>query len=315
MAAGGYKTQAGFLDAASWGTAWAEEDTLIPFVSEDLTTEYDKIKSMSLTGSAAEKEFEQGHKMVQGNLNFNLDYDNSGLLFYAFGSLNGSVWEFEDDLDEYFALTIDKVTARYQFASCMINTLTISGEAGADTPIQCSAGVVAYDVTTSATAFASLSMTEDPVIFPHLSYFRIGDQADALAAGDNIDIQSFEISIDNKLELDAKDTSGTPVLNPGTRTGFREVTFRITLPRYDATNVTNFTTWKDAGTRLQASFYFVSGGESVTVNIPECKIAEGANWNVDGPGPIAAEVSFRCFYNNNNTPMAAAADQMEITVV
>lgn len=309
----GVLAQAGFAAATGFTQAHQTATNQLRLVSESMSINYDKLRSQALIGQVAQHEFENGHMMVEGDVVTELAYDDDEILEYCCGAVSSRTYTPTDQLQKYFHLTIDRSTTRYIFRGCMVKSFTISGEAGSENPVQLTLSLIAYHGTTSATAFPSLTTPDDPVLFTHLASVSIADQADAIAGGDEIYISSFTFTCDNNLQTDAKDTSNaTNILEP-IRAGFRTVTAGFGLARYYTTApVSSLSGWKSAGTRLQMQLVFTNT-DTYTIQIPECKITEGVEFNVGGPGPLEDSVSVECFYNNNNTPMSSVTDQFSIT--
>lgn len=314
MGAAGHAAKVGYREAAGWNTAFQQANQIVPFISEGLTAEYDQLRSQALIGEAASHEFFNGHQKVAGNLDWELDYDNLGLLKYAFGAESAGVFSLANDLSAGFHLEIDKITKRYRFGTCYFNSLTISGEAGSTDPIKCSGNVVSRNVTRSDTAFPSLTDSPNRAYWPHTDYLYLGDQANALTSDDEIAIKSWELSLENNLQVDAIDTSDPDYVLSPLRNGFRKVTLKFSLARVNTDTASLLPGWKDEATRLQGILRLANGSDSILIYLPETKIAEGGDWNVGGPGVIEGEVTLEAFVNRNNTPMSTVSDQVEIHV-
>lgn len=320
----GVLAQAGFIAAASWTEDHVAATTRLRLVSESMTEAYDKLRSSALIGQAAQHEFINGIANVTGELVVELSYDNDAILEFCFGSVVATrQYEFTNALAKWFHLTIDRSTRRHYFSSCKVNSFTISGDASAEDPIRLSMNLTSRVATDAATVFPTLAAVGDPVFFKHLyassvSGFWLDTSAgtNALAAADALNIKSFEITVDHALQTDGKDSwSPSSVLDPVVN-GFRSVSLKVSLARYLSTAPTSsLRTWKAAATRLQGLLTFTSSPNSYVFYLPEMKISEGAEFNVGGPGAIEGDVTFQCFRNNNNTNMAAVADQLEIVAV
>lgn len=323
MGAAGILVKAGYSDCATWITAHAAAGTVIPIVNETLTKQFDLNRSEALTGSAGEKEFFLGTDIIAGDLTWELDYDNHGLFAYAFGSLGGGIYDLADEITDWFHLTIDKVTERWYFAACAINALTISGEIGSQKPVRCTASLICRSASRAATAFPAISETPARVFAEHLlggAYgVRLADQVDALSSStDNLGIKNFEFKLENNLKGDDKDSSGGGHVLQPIRQAPRKVTMRYGLARYSQpgatyVNPTTLATWKETPTRLQSDLLLSGSGGTMTLQIPEAKIVEGANWSIGGPGPIEDSIVLECFDNLHNTPMSAVTKQARLT--
>ncbi len=308
----GYLVQAGITTGITWAAAAAASTIPIPIVSESITKAFDLQRSKALHAQAAAHEPTFGHDMVTGSLGVDFDYDASHLVGAAMGGVSGTTYTFTDDLPDCIRLEIDKDVERYRYGSAKINQMTITGEAGSEDPIQASYDLILHSESRTPSAYGAGSLTPDPVFFSDLQYFRVADQADGIAAGDEIYIKSFEITVENSLEGGSKDSGSLHVVEP-IRSDFRTVTLKVGFARYNTTGVSNLDLWRDAETRLQADMVFAgANGGSCVIQFPEIKIVEGDTWNVSGPGIIEGEVTFEAFVNNHNSSMSGVSDQMQI---
>lgn len=319
----GVQSQAGYAAATSWTQVHINSSPValtqkMRLVSESISESYDKLRSAALVGTAAEHEFVNGVCVISGEVVVELSYNDDEILEYCMGSVAGGVYTLTSPLSKVFHMTIDKGgVLRYYYAGCKVNSFTISGDGGGESPVTLSMNITVREVSTGSALFPALTAPNQPVMFRDLSYAYIGDQANALGAGDMIPVKSFEISCDHALQTDAKDsTSAVYVLEP-LNNGFRVVSIKLGLARYNTANnpTGSISLWRSAGTRLQAQLSLVSGGDSFTINIPEAKITSGGDWNVGGPGMISSDVTLGCYRNIHNTPMAAVVDQFSITAV
>lgn len=324
----GTLSRAGWAPASSWAAAYSETSMKqLRLVSENLTENYDKIRSSALLGSAADNEFYLGHVMISGEVVVDLAYDNSEIIEYCMGAAATTTYTFTDQLSKVFHLLIDKNSAaaddsgstnlnkfRYRFAGVKVNSFTISGEVG-ESPVKLTMQVTCRSVATVATVFPTLTAPDEPIPFKHLTSCWVGDQADALASGDALSVKSFEIAVDNNLKSDDKDSGDVSYVLEPLRNGFRKVTAKFGLARYLTSSPTaDLRTWKTAGTRLQALLVLTNGTDSYTIRIPEMKVVDGVNWNVGGPAMIESDVTFEAFNNssNANTGMSTITSQMNI---
>jgi hypothetical protein len=324
----GMLAQAGWSPATSWTQAHQAATQRLRMVSESITEVYDKLRSQALVGQVAQHEFINGIVNVTGEIVCELSFDandttpfDDGILEYCMGANSSRTYDLANTSDKWFHLTIDKVTRRYYFASCKVNSFSLSGEADSEAPIKLSLNITARVVTDDATVFPSLAVAGSPVFFKHMilssaSYFMINAfGADgALDATDACNIKSFELAVDNALKSDSKDSGSAVYVVDPARDGFRTVTLKVSVARYLATApISSFRTWKAAGTQLQAIIGFSDGSSTYICYLPQMKITEGADFNVGGPGIIEGEVSFEAFRNlNNTTHMSAVTDQLRI---
>ena len=82
------------------------------------------------------------------------------------------------------------------------------------------------------------------------------------------------------------------------------------LPRYAADTLID---WKEADTALQADFTFTRGGESITVELPEVRVAGGFDSQIGGPAPAVVEGEFEAY--RGGTAFMYTGNEMKITIV
>jgi hypothetical protein len=314
----GVRVSAGWKDAAAWDTAFAQADVFLPIVSESITKTPDMRRSQALVGQVAQHDPDFGIYGVVGDLTYELDYAAAALFEHVMGAVSSEVYTFTDDLDDYFHLEIDKITKRLRYASCIVNSCTISADAQAENPITVTLNVTARTMTQSDTAIGALTDPEKRSFHHHLAgsgYVRIGDTANALDSGDEISISGFEITIDNNIDTEGRDSETTDYALDPIRAGHRSVSCRLMFPRFTADGVT-VRGFLDGDTAIQMSIYlYLDGTNTCLFNFPYGKVVEGANFNVGGPGIIAGEINTEWFYNGTKNSYMAVTDQMQITVV
>jgi hypothetical protein len=309
----GVLAQAGFSAASSFTQAHQTATAKLRLVSETMSINYEKQRSQALIGRPAQHEFVPSVSMVQGDLVIELSYDDDDILEYCMGDETARTYEFANELEKFFHLTIDRGTTRFTFRGCMVNSFTISGEAG-EAPVQLSMSLVAYAGTTTGSAFPSLSDPGAPVYFSQLSHVYLGDQADALSGSDELYVKSVSYTCNNNLQIDGVDSAQpTAILQP-IRNGFREVSATFGLARYyDSAPTTSIFGWKNSGTALQSTTVFQSGSDSYTIYLPNAKISESNDFAVGGPSALEGDLTLEAFYNGStNSYMSGVADQMEI---
>lgn len=282
---------------ATWATAYSAVDTPIPFNSEGLTQAYEEIEKNALMGSGAKEPSDQGNLEVVGPTTHELDFNNFDKLLEAiFGTVSTRTFTITDDtLAKYYWVEFEKQVERWRFGACKANKLTISGEKGGI--IMATFEHVARLCNRVGTAYPLSAPTNvDRMLFEHLQ-FRLGDQTDALAAGDKMQIDSFEFALERALKTDdyVNNTDGIYKVEPVPE-DMRKVTFSVSFPRYAANTLQG---WKDNNTPLQADLLFTRSSETFKLELPELRITEGFNANIEGTGPIRQEGTFRAFKSSN----------------
>lgn len=319
----GYATKAGIKLGQTWGAAWATVDTVIPMLSESLTAKADELRDESLIGQASETEFSLGTQKVAGDIVISIPYGIAGvaqLIGYAIGTYaSGAITRADSLSSNVFHLEIDKIVNRYRFACCMISKLVIAGEIGSGKPVTATMSLIARSFATSATAFPSISLATSGaarVYGEHLrdpGYIYVGDCANALTSGDVLGAKSFELTIDNNLKADDVDSSSNYVLEPE-RDGMCKTSLKLGFARHQ-TSSAQFTTWRDAGTQLQAILNF-SSSTTLRFRFPRLYVQSGADFNVSGPGTYGGDVMLDAFYNGSGgsarNAYMAVTDQVDV---
>lgn len=298
---------------STWGDVWSAVNTLIPATEESITHEIQMIENAVLEGKASKRTADLGLVVIGGGFKTDLDYYNSGaLLTAAMGVATGTVYTFEDNLGDILRMEIEKSVSRWRINSLKIQRMVIEATKGGIFTV--TFDIIGMTPTRSATAFPSLSLTTPArVRFSNStsnSYFRLGDQADALTSSDNQGIEMIRFTVNNNLKADDATNESRYVLEP-LRNGFRDVSLGIKLPRYSADTLTD---WKDAGTKLQAAMYCTNGSKSILFEMPELIITGGLGVNVPGPQVLTQDLTMTAYRNTSNTPMAAITDELRITI-
>lgn len=312
---GGFGAKMGIIKLGSWAAAYSAPTALIPFLSEDITTNYQRIEDESLVGTASRGPSQQGGLAANGSTNHVLDYNNFGTLIECAtgGSTSSPYTISDDDLPKWPMVEFEKVIARHRFFPAKISGFTLSGRANESVKI--SFKWVVRKRQTSATAFPAISTpgARNIVLFSHLD-FRIADQVDALAGGDALGITSFELEFSRVLKDDDYESGSTPqeIVEP-VPSDWRVGNLKITTARYNSGNST-IVGWKDTDTALQAQLLFSSGGESFKVELPNLRIKEGFDVPTEGPGQYKLEGTLSMHPSQSGNPMYVG-NEMKITIV
>jgi len=305
------KSKAGFIEAASWGAAYAQPTTLLPLKSESFSTTYDRLQDMALVGRSSAAESFNGHVNVGGDIQWYLDYDNHAFLKYAFGAVSAGVYT-HDEQTACANVEVDKVLHRMRLNCMRLGNLTIAGDVSSSEPITCSSQGIVRSASRSATAFPALTETPNRAWFKDIGIFYIGDLADALGGGDALAIKSFEIGVDNAFKADSKDSSSLYVLDP-VWDGFAKFTLKLGVARINTTNADQLPVWKEADTRLQGLLTLNGTGGAFSFVFPQMKIVEGADFSVGGPGVIEGDVTLECYANTANSVMSTVTSPIHLT--
>lgn len=297
----------GLVPVAAWDTAYTASGMVgVPFVDESLSKNFNRIDLESKLGYGGREPSEQGNIVAAGTINHELDYNNYTKIYEAItGDAATPHLLTDDDLPVHHWIALDKQIEEWRFGAGKMTKAVISGEA--DQIVRLAADWVCRDMALAAVSMSPSISTATRVRFNDL-LFRIGDQVDALAAGDNLEIQSFEIEIDRALKTD--DYVNAQELVEPVPGDWRAVSLKIKIPRYadDA-----FQDWKDADTPLQASLNFTRGGEQVLFEIPELRITEGFDALTTGPEPYVQEGTLVAYRSSN--AFMYTGNELRITTV
>ena len=313
MDALGFLGKMGMAPTATWDTAYsATSMAVIPIKNESITPNWERIRDEALIGSGGQLPSDQGVFGAPGSTKHPLDYNNFLALFEAvLGAEAGGVVTVEDRLDIFKWLEFEKTVSRHRFGAAVAKKIVISGTQKGQVEVDVEWATKSFDNNIAifpAGATAPLAMNK--VRLQDL-IFRIGDQANALAAGDRMEISEFEISFDRNMTDDdyvARAVSAQLPIQP-VEGGFRACGFKVKLPRYAADTLVD---WKAADTALQADFVFTRGGESITIEHPEVRVSEGFNANIESAAPLVLDGSFDA--HKGGTAYMYVGNEMRITV-
>lgn len=316
---------------AAYGTELDVSSTgdRIPVLSEGIEFDNVDIVHEHLFGSAGVPATQRVFEPVTGSLECNIPYTvKSGTEFVSADVLlalgmgtctfpaDSNQLTFQDELAVYGTIAWDKghhATKVWEAVSCFVNAFTLS--CNANEAMVGTFEIQAYDIEIDDTENSVAKLATLPTDIPDLVIFsdfifRIGDQAGTLAAGDQIAISSFTLSVNNNLTAPEQSTlpaSGTlNVFQPiqPVRNGFREVTLEITLPRYDADTFIDFRT---NDTNLQAEFFGTqpTSSEEFDILFPNLKVTN-VSAPVAGPEAINQTVTFKCLRRNSASDIVFA---------
>jgi hypothetical protein len=223
---------------------------------------------------------------------------------------------FTNDLEVNGTLAVDKgySTSSWETVGAMINSMTISGNSAEF--ISANFDVIGKDQTRSASENTAAKLQALVYNLPSILHFsdltfRIGDQANALGAADEVCITAFSLVVNNNLTEPTQSTPCPAQLDSGVdtydhddtmetikprRNGFRECTLEITIPRYTSDT---FLDWRDAETKLMADFHFTDGTHNYYIYLPNIQIPTGVA-PVTGPEALTQTISLKCFTYNGH---------------
>lgn len=309
----GFLSKMGVVVRTSWTQAYLAVTTMMPFLSENLTSNFNLIPDDTLQGYGGRLPSEQGVEVLGGSTEHHFNYNTSGprlFLTAIMGLDTANVITITNTVtDKYYAIEFEKQVKRWRFWPCACSKMTITGEKDQACKIAFDWFARQFDFVD--TAFPGIAQpSNSPVMFDDL-VFRIADQGDAIAAGDSVGIESFEIVLDRVRKADDYSTDATLPKQPldPISGGFRVCTLGIKIPRY---NAATFETWKDANTPLQADLTFTGPVLSILIQFPELRIADGFNQNISGPAPLTVEGKLEAYRSVTGNPMYVG-NEMKIT--
>lgn len=301
--------------AATWATGtYPGSATTYPFISESLTDAYNRIEQNSLVGFGGRLPSDQGVEVITGTTEHIMDYTTMHLFITAvFGDDTAGTITIEDrhgaGSAKAFWIEIDKEHTEYVFGPGKPTKITITGEK--DGQIKIALDWVFFGFQTKTSGFTGGAWTPTPrMLFEH-GVFRVADQANALAAGDEINPESFEITFDRGAKTDdyvADSTNPKQTLIP-IENDFRSAQYKITIPRYEDDA---FGTWKAADTTLQGDIVFTLSGNTLTISMPELRITEGFDANIEGPAAVKLDGTFELYRCGNGSHPMGTGNEIEV---
>jgi hypothetical protein len=153
-----------------------------------------------------------------------------------------------------------------KFAGIVCNNAKLSSQADADLKYSCDIISNIMDVR-DGTSFPSTSVAPGTrFLHQHLSgangYFRLGDQANALASGDNLtNVKSVELGWSWNFDFDQ--VNAQLALTPQSLAG--DVTFKCQLAHHDTDA---YAAWRDARTKLQIEYlYYAAAAAQLKIQV------------------------------------------------
>lgn len=290
----GFQSILGIGEEVTAGTPVAAT-VKVPFLSEDLTEQFDEILDNSLCGTAARTIGQQGTQIVEGGFDLHWRYTLNFLLMrHFFGTLladtpvvGTNTYQFDSNIDgNALTVAIEKTVSVWEFAGFKVDEMVISGNPTDGIQLDVDGFAVDLDLASVINTTASLGALSLPG--PFMTYqdmrFRIGDLVDALASPtDDIQIADFEITLARNLEAT---TVNSQQRLEALENDFRDAELSFTIPRY-CSNF--FVTAHQNHTPLQADIFITDGTNSKTIRMPKLIVLE-APASVDGPGFIEQPV-------------------------
>jgi len=280
----GFASRLGIGLETSWGTA-VKVTKLIPFSSEGLTKEQERVDdSATLVGTAVKRTSYIVGGQVSGDISADLTYtDFEDILHAAFGkktvNVNTGITSFDLTPDVGLSLTVavEKGVSIHEFVGCKISRLSIST---GDNKLQLSVSLLGKDYTraglNTSADFDNLASPGRVILLPDCT-LQVGNNS--------YNFSELNFTLDNKLQA-VRGNSKTPLSID--RNGKREVSFSITLPKYE---VDTFYADFENGTETSVILSATDGTNAFKLILPKV-IVQTVDTSVSGEGIIPQKVEF-----------------------
>jgi hypothetical protein len=293
----GFQGIAGVAKESTLGTA-AAATAKLPLISETFSASNAHIQNAALVGAAARKRAIKGARSVPGAVTAYLTYDLQHPVLERFcgtfvDDVGGDYYRMDDTTDgKGLTLAIDKQVSVHEFAGVKFSELVLSGSPADAVRVTATGMGTARSltsVTNTAVTLAALDEPGDEIQYHELT-LRIGDLANALASGDDVDVENFSLRINR--QLIQKQVNSLTLLE-ARENGFQEGNLTIQLPLYDSNQ---FLTWHDTHTTLQATLTFTDGTSTKEVRLPQLLVVHALP-QLSGPELVGYSVELSVHAN------------------
>jgi len=276
----GFASRLGIGVEQTWGQA-VKVSRLLPFTSESLTTEDERVESGALVGTPARRSSYCVFSQPAGDVTANLTYADFDEVFYAaLGAKTTSgetrIYEPAEDLPS-LTVAINKGVSVHEFVGMKVNKLTISVSDG---KLQAALSLVGKSFvrgsTNTVADLEALPMPGREILLPDCA-LSVGGKEYAFS--------EINLTIDNKL-APLKGNTLEPLGIE--RNGKREVSFSLTLPAYE---VDDFYSSFESGTETYVILRATDGTNSLTITLPRV-VVQSVDTGVSGEGVIPQKVEF-----------------------
>lgn len=313
----GFATNTYYKVEAAWGTEVACDRAIPDLLAFPMRTLVEKTDDESLVGSRFRERRILGNVRYQGTLKSYLSYGEIDPLIAAVVAEKAvvqaagppQVTRYEPDIlasPRSFTLAHRLLEAttnvRRVFVGCRVHRATIAWETGkpltVELEIVAKSRTDASSVNTDAALDAATKLSSPHVVHtPGVALARLGDRADALGAGDNVNVVSGSLVINDHFaieDLGAEDLA-SPVPD-----GFLEATLSLTLARLD---VETYRTWVDANTELQALLEWQESANRIyRLQVGAMTLSDDFGEVIEGPDLIRPTLNFSLHRAETNNP-------------
>lgn len=239
---------------------------LIPLLSGFPMQTFDPIDNEAISGEAFRDIPQQGNRHVAGSFSMNLDKTSIQTILEAASGTTGP-YTFGTNTKKLSLVGSDQIKTN-EYANVYVKRLAINGsENGILTADVDIVGVTAED-RQALSHPSSTAYDADPFTFPELGgtngYVRAGDDTDALASGDNLEIESFSLEIITGFDEQFYNARGT--LTPVFGMVPPSVTGSFVVSRHDTDQ---WQTWAEGHESLQMNLLaYKSATAQFLIEIP-----------------------------------------------
>jgi hypothetical protein len=244
---------------------------MVPHTSHTLKQKPVLVMDDGIVGLAFDPTPQLGYYEISGTITFNLDKVSiKPFLEAALGTVAGTnpyVYSNTAVNAKLFSIQTDDGVAVREYGDVYCTNLKISSSVGQNIVAEVTVFGIVQEDRTGNTWSGTVAMPNPPMVFHEISttgYCRIGDHADALAAGDNQTIQDFSFELVTGLapQYDNSRLSLAPVFGMVKP----EVTGTVTLSRHA---VNTFLDAQDNVTKQQLEIYAYRGAtEYMIIRVP-----------------------------------------------
>lgn len=250
-------------------------DILIAFESGLAKQTFTMLEDESITGTAFKNLPLQNVRAIEGSKSVVADVATLPFFLEQLCGAEGIAGVYKPDMqknDFSFSLaSLDGVKTNKYAGLCMNNFMLVSE---AENKVKINFDIISPEAEVrDDTSFPSISTAPTiELLHRHLDgtgYFRIGDQANALASGDNItDLKKIEFGNNWNFALDAVNSiKQLPAVS-----GQADMTLSIQIAEH---TTDNYKTWLDARTPLQLeAYWYASAAATLKLQIPNIIITD-----------------------------------------
>lgn len=295
MSAKGFLSRLAIGTEASFGTATTVSQ-LLPFTSESLSLEKDKLDDPVLTGTSARLLAETVRQRVSGSIETNLTFGGAfdQIFKAALGSQTSDTtaltetFDLTEDITTSLTIAVDKQVSIHEFSGCKINQLTISSDGSVLT--------VSVDVLgKSRTINGVNTVTEFDTANGYGTRIRHPDIVFKIN-GVSVNIASFTLTLNNNLTF-IEENALEPI--DIERNGKREVSLSFELARYTTdTYLQNFENDTEFSVEISAS----RGTDSLTITLPKV-VVTNVSQPVGGAEIIKQSIECICLASSTANEM------------